>query len=75
MKLKQWRENKGISQQDLAQKMQDFRNEKYPEEKRYKKLSQRALGYWETGTVPRKFWLKVIAAFTGNKVTGADFAG
>lgn len=71
MTLKEWRKKKKLSQQELAQELESFARVRHPDIDR--KLRQTTLGYWERGTLPRKWWLSLIAAYTKNQVTAADF--
>jgi hypothetical protein len=73
MTIKEWRIKYGYSQLALALALEAFALQHYP--KSAKKLPQRTLCYWETGTIPRKFWLQIIDQFTGGKVTANSFAG
>lgn len=72
MKLKEWRKKSKLSQQALALKLEAYALEHYPENA--KPLRQTTVGYWERGTLPRKFWLTVVSDFTNRKVTADDFA-
>lgn len=65
MKLKDWRENKQISQAALANELLHFTG-------RY--VSQRTVCSWENGSVPRKFWMRAIKEFTNKKVGADDLA-
>jgi len=65
MKLKDWRESKGWSQQEFASDISGFA-------KKY--VSQRTISAWESGALPRKTWIKIILEYTKNKVTAADLA-
>jgi hypothetical protein len=60
-----------MSQQALASALEAYAAADFPE--MAKTLRQNTIGYWERGTLPRKPWLTVIAAFTKNKVTADDF--
>lgn len=71
MKLKEWREKNKLSQESLAWDLEEFAREKHGE--KTKNLHQTTLGYWERGTLPRKFWLGVIFEFTKGKVAPGDF--
>jgi transcriptional regulator with XRE-family HTH domain len=60
MKLREWREKMGWSQQDLA--------------KALKKISQESVSQWESGEImPRKSVLQSIHKLTNGKVTANDF--
>ena len=65
MKLKEWREKKGISQADFAKSLLEFTG---------KYVSQRTVCSWENNALPRKFWIKAIVEITKQKVTVADLA-
>lgn len=71
MKLKEWRKKKKLSQQQLAADLECFARAKNPNQEN--KLRQTTLGYWERGTLPRSFWLLIIAEFTKKQVTADDF--
>jgi hypothetical protein len=64
MKLAEYRNDIRISQAALARKLTDFAG---------KYVCPRAVGHWELGGMPRKFWREKIRAFTGGRVTAADF--
>lgn len=71
MKLEDWRNKEGLSQQQLADALIKYAKEKHPEHA--KQLAQTTLGYWERGTLPRKGWLIIIQSFTKGNVTASDF--
>lgn len=73
MKLKDWRKKKKLSQQQLAEKLEDFARAQHPDRSSDIKLRQTTLGYWERGTVPRKFWLSIVSEFTKKQVSADDF--
>ena len=65
MKLLAYREKKGFSQKELACYLHEYSG---------KAITQAAVSMWENGRIPRKFWLDIIAGYTGNKVRANDFA-
>ena len=71
MKLKDWRKKKKLSQQALAEALEAYAREHYADSA--KKLRQTTLGYWERGTLPRKWWLGIISEFTKGQVSAGDF--
>lgn len=71
MKLKEWRKKRNLSQNDLAMALESFARAKYGNAA--KKLRQTTLGYWERGTLPRSWWLRVIAEYTKGQVGAEDF--
>jgi len=54
--LLKWRLKKGLSQEKMCSELEKYAG---------RPLSQTTYGYWERGTTPRKFWLKVLLEFTG----------
>lgn len=72
MKLKEWRKKRKLTQEALAEAIQGYARENHPTIA--KPLSQRTLGHWESGTVPRKWWLNIIKEFTNGQVSANDFA-
>lgn len=66
MTLKEWRKINRYTQDAFAAALQGH-------VKSVKKLTQRTVGSWEKGVMPRPFWLKAVADFTHNKVTSKDF--
>lgn len=59
MKLKEWRNKKGWSQEDLAKSLN---------------TTQESISYWENEEImPRKEILKSIIELTNGKVTANDF--
>lgn len=71
MKLKDWRKKRKLSQQALAEQLEAYAKEKHGNAA--KSLRQTTLGYWERGTLPRKWWLAIISEFTKGQVDAADF--
>lgn len=71
MLLRDWRKKRGLSQTECAARLKEHADKIYPDDKR--DLSQTTLGYWERGTMPRKFWLTAIQDFTNQRVTADDF--
>jgi hypothetical protein len=71
MKLKEWRKKRKLSQEALAKELEDFARKKHGAAA--KGLGQTTIGYWERGTLPRKWWLAVIAEFTKGQVDASDF--
>jgi len=65
MKLKDWRIQNDMSQQDFANHLEGYSG---------KYISQRTISAWEDGALPRKAWIKQIIGYTKNQVTAADLA-
>lgn len=60
MKLREWREKKGWSQEELAERLPG--------------VPQESVSQWENdGRMPRKVVLKAIMELTNGKVTANDF--
>jgi transcriptional regulator with XRE-family HTH domain len=72
MTLKEWRKKKKFTQQTLAEALEAFARDKFPTSSA-KNLKQTTVGYWERGTLPRKWWLSVIKEFTNGQVSPGDF--
>ncbi len=64
MTLKEWRAKNKLSQATIANHLSEFAG---------RDLAPRTVGYWELGSVPRRFWLEAVREFTGGKVTPNDF--
>lgn len=58
MKLKEWREKRGLSQYDLAERLN---------------TKQGNISQWESGTAPRRGIIKAIMRMTKGEVTANDF--
>lgn len=59
MKLKEWRNKKGLSQEDIAKSLN---------------TTQESVSYWENKEImPRKEALQAIMELTNGKVTANDF--
>lgn len=71
MKLKEWRKKRNLSQNDLSLALEAFVKAKCGEAP--KRVKQTTLGYWERGTLPRRFWLGIITEYTKGQVTADDF--
>lgn len=71
MNLKDWRKKRKLSQAALASRIEAYALQKFPDG--WKKLKQTTVGSWERGTMPRKYWLKVIRQYTNGRVTSNDF--
>lgn len=71
MKLKIFREKKGLTQIEAAAALEKLAAELHPSEARA--LPQRTYGYWEQGVLPRKFWLSIIEKFSKGKVTAVEW--
>lgn len=70
MQLKEWRKKKRLTQIQLARALEIYVREQKGVRKA---LTQSTLGYWERGTLPRKWWLSVISDFTKGHVGADDF--
>lgn len=68
MKLKEWRETAKITQEKLADELN--RAARLP---KAKYLQQESISQWESGTMPRVRWLKVLVKITDGQVTANDF--
>lgn len=58
MKLREWREKEGLSQEELAAKL---------------KTTQESVSYWEKDSIPKRATMKLIIRLTKGKVTANDF--
>ena len=65
MKLKEWRNIKGMSQEEFASLMNQHSKKR--------KYNQENICQWENGVTPRKPELLLIAKVTKKKVTALDF--
>jgi len=72
MDFKTFRTKLKKSQEEIGADLEDHAAVIFPTDARIIK-SQRTIGYWEQGVMPRPYWLKVIEDFSKGKVKAADF--
>lgn len=72
VKIKQWREEKGLSQQQLADALNELAEKKGWTEPA---TSQAGVDRWEHGSIPRQENIRLVGELTGGKVGFGDFLG